>query len=444
MFDMTVDEARKVLGVSRERIYQLIQSGTLDAEKIGRSWLIDGSSVRLREQANVRPGRPPRHDRAASERYMLMNREHEVLSFRFDLSTGEFFDADELIDVARAPFGVISRGSRGTKASKTDLSAWWGHRTIPKGRTGIESKLAELGIAQPYELPFRCLGLSLSDQYWVRPYGKEIKWADINFFENSFCEVEVEDWLADVGLDSPDNTSDGVLSKRWIERGNRRVLLKGGRQYNQEPFNEVVATELFARLLDDGDYVSYKLEELDGAPVSACPVFLAASEEFIPALYVKEGLKAPEPLDDYHGFVYRCAELDIDGVETALSKMIVCDYILANTDRHWRNFGVLRDVETLEYRMAPLFDTGTSLWCGILAQDMGHSSFHFASKPFDVDAKSQLRLVKDVSWLDPNKLTGFPERAAEILDENPAMEGRVDFIFEGIQRNVDYVRTVFF
>lgn len=441
MFDMTVDEACEALGVSKARIYQLIKNDTLDAEKIGRSWLIDSSSVRARKQAGARPGRPPKHDRGASNRYMLMNREHEVLSFRFDSSTGGFFDADELIDVSRAPFGVISR--RGKRASKTDLSDWWGHRTIPKGRTGIESKLVELGIARSYDLPFRCLGLSLSDQYWVRPYDEEMKWADINFFENSFYEVEVEDWLADVGLDSPDNTSDGVLSKRWIEREGRRMLLKGGRLYNQEPFNEVVATELFSRLLNEDDFVSYELTEWDDAPVSACPVFVSSTEEFIPAHYVQRGMKAPEFLDDYHGFVFRCASLGIEGVEVALSKMIVCDYILANTDRHWRNFGVLRDVETMEYRMAPLFDTGTSLWCQLLTQDMEYSSFHFESKPFDVDAKSQLRLVKDISWLDFDKLAGFPERAAEILDENPAMEGRVDFIFEGIQRNIDYVRTVF-
>ena len=57
------------------------------------------------------------------------------------------------------------------------------------------------------------------------------------------------------GLDSPDNTSDGVLSKRWVCRNGERCLLKGGTLLDQEPYNEVIATELFSRLLSDGDYV---------------------------------------------------------------------------------------------------------------------------------------------------------------------------------------------
>lgn len=60
------------------------------------------------------------------------------------------------------------------------------------------------------------MGLSLSDQYWIKPYGSEIRWSDVNYFENDFSEAPVEEWMADVGLDSPDNTSDGVLSKRWV------------------------------------------------------------------------------------------------------------------------------------------------------------------------------------------------------------------------------------
>lgn len=92
--------------------------------------------------------------------------------------------------------------------------------------------------------------------------------------------------VADVGLDSPDNTSDGVLSKRWVCRNGERCLLKGGTLLDQEPYNEVIATELFSRLLSDGDYVPYTLIEWGGAPVSSCPNFVGPTESFIPAYYV--------------------------------------------------------------------------------------------------------------------------------------------------------------
>ena len=128
-----------------------------------------------------------------------MSRNHEVLAFKFDASTGEFFDTDEIIDAKRAPLSVMS--PRGKKASSAALSYWWAHRAIPKARHGIEAKLVELGIADTYDLPFKSMGLSLSDQYWIKPYDSDVHWHDVNFFENDFIEAEVQDWMADVGLD---------------------------------------------------------------------------------------------------------------------------------------------------------------------------------------------------------------------------------------------------
>lgn len=43
--------------------------------------------------------------------------------------------------------------------------------------------------------------------------------------------------------------------------------------------------------------------------------------------------------------------------------MFVCDVVLANQDRHCRNFGFIRNIEFPEYtRTTPVYDTGASLW----------------------------------------------------------------------------------
>ncbi|MCI8425852.1 MAG: helix-turn-helix domain-containing protein, partial [Adlercreutzia sp.] len=369
MFDTTVHEASTLLGVSVGRVHQLIKSGQLPAEQLAGIWLIDRNSVLTRAANKPQPGRPsdPSGFRRAA-RFLLMNRTHEVLSFKFDASTGEFFEADEIIDAARAPLSVMS--PRGTRASKVALSYWWAHRTIPKARTGIEEKLRELGIADTYDLPFRSLGLSLSDQYWVKPYDSDLRWEDVNFFQNDFAETEAGDWLAEVGLDSPDNTSDGVLSKRWICEDGKRVLLKGGTLLEQEPFNEAIATELHRRLLTSGEYVPYELRQWNDSYVSACPNFLSSTEELIPAYYVNEVRPRDDRANSYRHYVDCCHALGVENIEDALGKMIVCDYLVANTDRHWRNFGLVRDVETLEYRPAPLFDSGSSLWCRVPTREL--------------------------------------------------------------------------
>ncbi len=442
VFNVTVAEASSILGVSVGRVHQLIRSGALDAEKVGGIWLVDRNSIETRLSSVPAAGRPSSHPAGKGQaRYLLMSRNHPVLSFRFDSATGEFFNADEVMDSARAPLSVVS--PRGKKASRKALAYWWGHRVIPKARHGIEEKLRELGIENAHDLPFRSMGLSLSDQYWVKPIDSNLDWADINFFENDFIEIETEEWLADVGLDSPDNTSDGVLSKRWVCRDGERRLLKGGTLLEQEPYNEVIATNLFNRLLKPEEYVPYRLEEWGGAVVSSCPNFLRSDEEFIPALYVAEIARRPEGRSSYRHYVECCERLGITDAETALGKMIVGDYVMANSDRHWRNFGIVRNVETLECRIAPLFDTGTSLWCHIPTRELPFASFCSGAKPFFEDANRQLRLVDDASWLDLDKLTGFPEWASDFLEENPAMIGRTDSIFEGIQTRIDRLRAIF-
>lgn len=59
--------------------------------------------------------------------------------------------------------------------------------------------------------------------------------------------------------------------------------------------------------------------------------------------------------------------------------MIVCDSIIANTDRHLRNFGFIRDIDTLEWRFAPLFDSGNSLWYDKDESEVARGDYSFMS-----------------------------------------------------------------
>ena len=44
--------------------------------------------------------------------------------------------------------------------------------------------------------------------------------------------------------------------------------------------------------------------------------------------------------------------------------MFVVDYLTMNVDRHLKNFGIIRNVETLKWeRVTPIFDTGQSMCC---------------------------------------------------------------------------------
>ena len=440
MFSLTVDEAAECLGVGRARIYQLIRCGEISAEKVANIWLIDDQSVAARRVAAPKVGRPIKSKSAktAIKTYTLMNRTHEVLTFYYDDTIQTFSDAGEIVDAQRAPFGLVS--PRGRNVSAKALEYWWKHRSIPRTRKGLESKLAQLGLEAAAQIPFKSLGLSLSDQYWVRPQDCAVEWSDVNYFENDFSELPAQgDWLADVGLDSPDNTSEGELPKKWICSEGKRLLLKGGTVLGQESYNEVVATKLFERLLGQDEFIPYRLTKGEGDPACQCECFISSDEEYVPASYVRQVMRQPNHRNDFQHYIDCCSALGASDVELALSKMIVCDDLLGNTDRHWRNFGIVRNVETLECRIAPLFDTGTSLWCKATLGSLQARDFSFATKPFYADANRQLRLVNDYSWFDPDALDGFTDEVAGVLGENSALADRVDYVCCAVQERIDRI-----
>ena len=288
---LTVLEAAKALGISKPRVYQLIQNGTLEAQKVSNAWLIDESSVIARKAKKISAGRPSRVSQSSSTKYILMNREHPVLVFDYDASQKTFSSAIEVIDSNRAPLALVS--PRGLKPNSSAIKYWWAHRAIPQTRFGVEEKLQELGLDKHYQLPFASFGLSLSDQYWVKPENLDgLNWKDINYFNNGFESIASNiasekgaakkdaayktaakrgaskdskdkqsadkdseniksasrdsenrksakesdmssNWLAEVGLNSPDNTSEGELKKTWICKGKKRILLKGSSALGQ-------------------------------------------------------------------------------------------------------------------------------------------------------------------------------------------------------------------
>ena len=436
-YELTIAQAAELIGVSRSRISQLVSAGVLISSKSsGRRMISADSATAYRERAHE-PGRPVR---GGIDCYTLMCADCEVARITYDPSHDYPFCTREVLDPERFPLGV-PKGS--DTRSRRELNAWWEHRSIPQSRPGLESKVLGLGIGGPALLSLRSLGLSLSDCYWVRPQGHDgLAWENVNYFDNDFVEVAKDDWdwwLSGVGLDSPDNTSEGELPKKWVVRGHKRVLLKGAGINDQPPYNEVVATALHRRLMEPGDYVPYGLVETAGGVACECDDFLAPRESYIPAVYVKNCMGNTRGASVYDRFC-RCAGAlcgDEEAVRISMCKMIVCDSILANGDRHWRNFGFVRDVDTLAMRPAPIFDSGSSLWYNKTERDVQRGDWSFAARPFGPDPDQQLACVDRVQWFDESLLAGFVDEAADLLEGCSYLQGaRRDYVLSGLARRV--------
>ena len=440
---LSMGDAARQLGLTKARISQLAARGQLEAAMRGGRKMVSAASVAAYEAQPHAPGRPGRL--ATASLYTLMSAEYEVARVAYDPQYDYPFEVLEVLDADRAPLGVGAGPGRDRKRVFND---WWEHRSVPNTRPGLSAKLSQLGLSSSYELPVRSYGLSLSDCYWLRPDERDdLTWAELNYFENEFVGTDgasltaaSDSWLETMGLSSPDNTSEGELPKRWVIRGGRRVLLKGCGADDQRPFNEVVATALYSRLLEQGEYVPYELETVGGRPACSCADFLNGREEFIPAVYARSWGGSVRGATVYDRF---CKATGVvcgseEAVRERMSKMVVCDFLLANADRHWRNFGFVRNVDTLEVRPAPLFDTGNCLWYAKSAADVERADRSYPSRPFDVDPLRQLGLVDRIAWFDERALAGFVDVAVELLagSEHASAGGRLAYIAEGIEERV--------
>jgi hypothetical protein len=355
-------------------------------------------------------------------KYTLMHKELPVADIEIDESTNGISGIDTVYNGEHLPFGVTDHNNR---VGAAFLNDWWIGRGIPASRLGLREALGLLGIEHSQKLLIKGFGLSLSDQYWVCPKDKDLTWQDINFFNNDFSS-DVGNTLfgsvkgtKEINFISPDNTSDGWLMKKWVINEGRRMLIKSGsRPYRQEPFNEVMVSALCRRM--NIPHIEYTLVLNQEEPLSACNNFVDRDTELISAwrIMLTETIKKPD--SRYVHFNICCKNLGIKNMKDYLNKMLTLDYIIANTDRHFNNFGVIRNAESLEWvGPAPIFDSGTSLWhdaeIGIDKIGAGNKN---KSKPFRSTHREQIKMVNDFTWLDFNALRGIDDEFEDILKKN--------------------------
>lgn len=130
--------------------------------------------------------------------------------------------------------------------------------------------------------------------------------------------------------------------------------------------------------------------------------------------------------------------MDEDAVRQLMGKMIVCDYLLANNDRHRRNFGFIRNIHTLEIRPAPLFDSGNCLWYNKTAAEIKRADWSHLSKPFCYNPEQQLSLAERLDWFDPSGLHGFADEAMQILANSTFASdpARFNYIKQGLEAKI--------
>ena len=376
--------------------------------------------------------------------YTLMHKDIPVADLTLDETTGSIQRVDELLHGEHLPVGIPVRHGVADRAA---LNQWWADRSIPSTRDGLVSALQALGHPDAARLLEAHLGLSLTDHYWLKPQGGSLAWEDVNFFQNSFPS-DVGDTLlgkpiqGNANFRSPDWTCGGNLRKRWaILDGNRCLIKAGSPPFQQQPFNEVIAYKMADRL--GIPHIPYTVIWDEGLPYSVCKDFVTPDTELIPAWRVMQTQKKDNQTSVYRHYRNCCEKLGVPNVAHALDQMLVLDYLIANEDRHFNNFGLLRNPDTLEWLgPAPIYDSGSSLGYDKLTPQI-RSGRNITCKPFKRTHQDQLRLVTSFDWLDLSKLDGVDQDirvvfagAEEFIDKE-----RVEAIIASVNQRIQMLET---
>lgn len=354
--------------------------------------------------------------------YILMNQNTPVLSL--ELQEGKFTRLLAIFDIRYAPLALYNAYQQKSMNLLKACNQWFQARAIPSWRKDLTLLLEKLAISSTSEILLAAHGLSLADQYWFLKEGENLTWQDIEFFTHEFeyqqfLQASMAPEQAPIKEEkySPNQTTDGMLPKSWfIDEKYRRLLIKGTYEFsNQEPINEYLATQIAKRLTMS--HCPYEVRTWQGKLVSVCENFLKGNQEIITANDIYDLRKKKNHVSDYEHYLEILAAHGLADARNELENMLVLDFLMMNHDRHMKNFGIIRNVKTLEWeKVAPIYDTGQAMNCDKLTKEMNFFEgcgklFFNTKKKFSTYPK----LIHDWSRFDFEKLADLPEEYEAIL-----------------------------
>lgn len=227
----------------------------------------------------------------------------------------------------------------------TNMNHWLASRVLSLGRENAKAILNSCSMKQAITDKDRALvamqyrALSLQDSYWVEDDNEEIAWDEINLFDNSLSNAVVDISLlgrnltvTNSSLIAPDCSTAGVFAKAWVRNGETLWLYKGDKDDSVR--KEVEASEIL-RLLEL-DVVEYRYGEWKGHKVSMCKLFTTKDIGYVTAEEYAMNNELPMRGKEYY-------------------TMILADYLVGNSDRHWGNWGYMAKANSI-IGFAPIFD----------------------------------------------------------------------------------------
>lgn len=388
--------------------------------------------------------------------YELWHKNINVLTVEYEPETNKFGKVLSIYNEKHIPVGIHNIPNYNLSQA---LQFWWQSRLIPKNRSNFKINNLDIDF-----LLTGSNGFNLSDQYWIKEEKSDMTWEKGNFYTNPFNE-DIGQYITRKGhfklqnmtSHSPDLFSNGQQDKRWvIERGTRFLVKYGRPPYYEQPFNEMLASEICRRF--NIPHVQYTLlVKGKSKPLiySMCPCFVNSDTEFVPAGFIQYVNEKRKQVSNYNHLLECCKKSNIKDeaeIEKSFMQMNMLDYITANTDRHYGNFGFLRNAETLEWiGNAPNFDTGNAMFYEYPTSDLRRSTSlmeNIISKSFATNQREQAEKFSDkIALLDIDfkKLDGIKDYYEDLLSRNPKEdEERIHLLSNLLVKRIENFKEIIY
>lgn len=393
------------------------------------------------------------------KKYSFMNKNTKIFDFLVDEDIESIVKIEFSGNIKYAPY-VLHNINDNTEMIKA-FNKWLNERYQINSLWYQKNKNYEV-IPITVNKMLYSYGFSLSDQYFIKPDDVSISWESKNFFQNEFksstfislSSLERNYDYSNIDtLYSPDITTGGALFKYWsINKEGVRILHKGANTFKlTEPINEYLAGRVCEILgLDYVNYIISRSSDLKKIRLfSECATFIDENTELIPAIELIS-------FKDIHFFEARAdkyirflKEKGIEDADSKIKKMFILDAIMSNHDRHLRNFGVIRNVETLQFLdVAPIFDTGSSLLTYLPDTDINYDNELTEMGVNDLAHRKVLEYCKDIPIRkeEIDKLLKLPEEYKKLLIEYKGFinvrEEEIDRLYSKLIKNIKEVEEV--
>ena len=305
---------------------------------------------------------------------MLMCGNTEVLEFNF--STGiyrvkcerllPFSLKGKIVTTVRPTtpdMKLFDKYNSDIRANYNALVNWLASRTLLLSRYNAKKIYNAIGFHQEdtpenkARISITCRSVSILDNYWLRLEGDDSTWQSINVRHNSLNETVAQVALhgssisIQGSLTTPELTTDGVYPKAWRRYPDGSLWLHKADQTTEgKSMIEVMCSNLLDKM--NVQHCHYEIGIDGGKQVCKCKALTDDKHSIVPALNYLRYCKANN-ID----FIKSIMAIDRD----AIYKMCIVDYLIANNDRHSRNWGFLYKPNTMELiGCHPLFDHNNS------------------------------------------------------------------------------------